>query len=229
MKIKTLIAFLIVNLGLASHILAQEKSPTQIGMASFYADKFEGKTTSNGEIYYHIKKTAAHRTLPFGTIVKVTNLKNNKFIVVRINDRGPFTDNRIIDLSKSSAQKLDFVKEGIAKVKVEVIANTSNLPDKKPIKQIISGSTYYKLDSKLEKPKGKGIQIGSYSDDESIIKQIANLKLDTKQNIYIEIAKVKDQKVYRVIVGNLVDLEELTKLKKSLKKKFPDCFIIEYK
>lgn len=93
----------------------------QEGKASFYADKFEGRTTASGERYSHNKSTCAHLSLPFGTLVKVTNLSNDKSIVVRVNDRGPFVPNRIIDLSLSAAQKLDFVKEGITDVKVEVV------------------------------------------------------------------------------------------------------------
>ena len=91
------------------------------GIASYYADKFVGRTTANGEIYKHTKLTAAHKKLPFGTKVKVTNLSNNKSVVVVINDRGPFVKGRIIDLSKSGAKKLDFVKQGITKVKIEIL------------------------------------------------------------------------------------------------------------
>ncbi len=91
------------------------------GIASFYADKFVGRTTASGEKYKHNKLTAAHKTLPFGTKVKVTNLSNKKSVVVIINDRGPFVKGRIIDLSKSAAKKLDFINQGITKVKIKVL------------------------------------------------------------------------------------------------------------
>lgn len=91
------------------------------GVASYYADKFVGRTTANGEIYEHTKLTAAHKKLPFGTKVKVTNLSNKKTIIVVINDRGPFVKDRIIDLSKSGAKKLDFINQGITKVKIEIL------------------------------------------------------------------------------------------------------------
>ncbi len=94
---------------------------TQTGKASFYADKFEGRPTASGEKYKHSKLTAAHKSLPFGTRVKVTNLANQKTVEVVINDRGPYVDGRIIDLSKSAAEALGFVNIGLADVQVEVI------------------------------------------------------------------------------------------------------------
>ncbi len=100
---------------------------TETGMASYYSDKFEGKTTASGELYRSSKMTAAHRTLPFGTQVKVTNLSNNKSVTVTVNDRGPFVKDRIIDLSKAAAVKLDYIDQGIAKVKIE---STSKTPKK---------------------------------------------------------------------------------------------------
>lgn len=99
----------------------------QEGKASFYADKFEGRTTASGERYSHSKSTCAHLSLPFGTLVKVTNLSNGKTVITRVNDRGPFVPNRIIDLSHSAATKLDFVKAGIADVKIEVIDNDGSM------------------------------------------------------------------------------------------------------
>lgn len=89
------------------------------GHASYYAAKFDGRKTANGEIFSNKKLTAAHRTLPFGTIVKVTNVKNNKSVVVRINDRGPYAKNRIIDLSHAAADSLGIIHAGWAMVKVE--------------------------------------------------------------------------------------------------------------
>lgn len=91
------------------------------GMASWYGKKFHGKKTANGEIYDMNTLTAAHLTLPMPSIVKVTNLENNKSIIVRINDRGPFAKNRIIDLSKKAAQILGFANQGTTKVRVELL------------------------------------------------------------------------------------------------------------
>ncbi len=91
------------------------------GYASYYAEKFHGKKTASGEIFDMNSLTAAHRTLPFGTICKVTNLENNKSVVVRINDRGPFIEGRILDLSKSAARAINGLATGIIKVKIEIL------------------------------------------------------------------------------------------------------------
>lgn len=91
------------------------------GKASYYADKFHGKYTASGEVFDMNKFTAAHRTLMFGTSVKVTNLWNNKSVVVRINDRGPFKGDRIIDLSKEAARKIGMLAAGVVDVKIEIL------------------------------------------------------------------------------------------------------------
>ncbi len=91
------------------------------GFASYYADKFHGRKTSSGEVFDMNGFTAAHRTLPFGTKVKVTNIKNGKSVVVKINDRGPFKEERIIDLSRAAAESIDMVNDGVAEVEIKVI------------------------------------------------------------------------------------------------------------
>jgi rare lipoprotein A len=91
------------------------------GQASFYADRYQSRKTASGERYDHGKRTAAHKTLPFGTRVKVTNIKNNKTVVVKINDRGPFVTGRIIDLSKSAFSRIGNTASGILPVTLEVI------------------------------------------------------------------------------------------------------------
>ena len=90
-------------------------------MASWYGDPFNGRRAANGEIYDMYQLTAAHRTLPFGAIVRVTNLRNGKEIEVRITDRGPFVANRVIDLSLAAAQAIDMVGPGTAPVRLEIL------------------------------------------------------------------------------------------------------------
>lgn len=87
------------------------------GEASYYADKFHGKKTASGEVFNQYKLTCAHKTLPFGTKLEVTNLKNNKTVTVVVNDRGPFVSGRVVDLSKAAAKKIDMIKYGVVKVK----------------------------------------------------------------------------------------------------------------
>jgi len=92
------------------------------GLASYYSSKLEGRKTASGEIFSNSLLTAAHPTLPFGTKVKVTCLANNRSVVVRINDRGPFhSKKRIIDLSQSAARELGIIKKGVARVRIEVL------------------------------------------------------------------------------------------------------------
>ena len=91
------------------------------GVSSFYAEDFHGKLTANGEVYDMYGLTAAHKTLPLNTIVRVTNLVNNKSLILRINDRGPYVKGRILDCSYGAAKKLDFIVQGTTDVKIEVI------------------------------------------------------------------------------------------------------------
>lgn len=102
-------------------VFASSKNFQQIGNASWYGPGFHGKLTANGEVYNMHAMTAAHKTLPLGCKVQVTNLNNGRKIIVRINDRGPFHGGRIIDLSKAAAKKLDILKSGYAKVHVKII------------------------------------------------------------------------------------------------------------
>lgn len=91
------------------------------GVSSYYAHDFHGKQTSNGEIFDMNALTAAHRTFPFGTKVRVTNLENNKTVIVRVNDRGPFKEGRILDLSMGAAKEIDLIRTGTARVRLEVL------------------------------------------------------------------------------------------------------------
>ena len=91
------------------------------GVSSFYAEDFHGKLTANGEVYDMYGLTAAHKTLPLNTIVRVTNISNNKSLILRINDRGPYVKGRILDCSYGAAKKLGFVNDGTADVKIKVI------------------------------------------------------------------------------------------------------------
>lgn len=93
-------------------------SGKETGLASYYAESYNGRKTANGEIFQSSKLTAAHKKLPFGTKVKVTNLVNGKTVKVRINDRGPFVAGRIIDLTKAAARKLDMLTAGVVKVEI---------------------------------------------------------------------------------------------------------------
>ncbi len=100
---------------------AQRAGHTETGEASFYAMKYQSRKTASGEVFDQSAKTAAHRTLPFGTRVQVTNTANDKSVTVRVNDRGPFVRGRVIDLSQSAFKSIGNVSDGIIPVKIEVV------------------------------------------------------------------------------------------------------------
>ena len=100
-------------------LLSCSRSIIETGNASYYADKFEGKKTASGATFHQRKLTAAHKTLPFGTKIKVTNVTTGKTVKVKVNDRGPFVAGRIIDLSKRAAEKIGLVQKGILQVEIK--------------------------------------------------------------------------------------------------------------
>lgn len=102
-------------------------SETFVGNASWYGRKFHGKLTASGEPYDMAALTAAHQTLPFGSRVRVTNLANRRSVIVTINDRGPFAEDRLIDLSHAAAKQLGIVEDGVAEVRLEVLAESSDV------------------------------------------------------------------------------------------------------
>ncbi|PQJ62720.1 septal ring lytic transglycosylase RlpA family protein [Photobacterium angustum] len=109
------------NTELTKKTVLNHSHHTEYGKASYYANKYQGRKTASGQRFDQNKPTAAHRTLPFGTKVKVTNLANSKSVVVTVNDRGPFTKGRVIDLSRSAFSAIGNTASGVLKVKVETL------------------------------------------------------------------------------------------------------------
>ncbi|GAB3239078.1 hypothetical protein GCM10027346_32040 [Hymenobacter seoulensis] len=107
--------------GLLASCAGSSGTFTQSGKASFYADKFEGRKTASGTVYRGGQRTAAHNTLPFGTVVRVTNPRNHRSVKVTVTDRGPHAKGRIIDLSKKAARKIDIIDAGVAPVELKVV------------------------------------------------------------------------------------------------------------
>jgi rare lipoprotein A len=124
--------FVLTGCARKHHVPASTAPPPQIlsgetGLASWYGHPYHGRAASNGEIYDMEKLTAAHRTLPFGTMVHVINLANNKSVDVRIIDRGPFIEGRVIDLSHAAAQAIDLIGPGIAEVRLDILSAPPNI------------------------------------------------------------------------------------------------------
>jgi len=181
-------------------------------MASYYADKFHGRKTASGTKYHKNKYTAAHRSLPFNTKVKVTNMSNDSSVIVTITDRGPYAKGRIIDLSYCAARELNFIKKGITKVKIEILSDSlppipniltseTVLPDTTAI-SIPSTPGVYDINFKAAKLKGYYIQAGSYKNPETLSEEMFSLqkKIDST-SIYIEVITIKNTIINRLLIG----------------------------
>lgn len=223
---RSIIAFVV-----ASAMIQSAFGQVQTGKASFYADKFEGNPTASGEKYKHSKLTAAHRSLPFGTRVRVTNLGNEKTVDVVVNDRGPYVDGRVIDLSKSAAEKLDFINAGLAEVRVEVL----DAGDGKGGGQIVpvdhvavEEKEYYDFEvSKLD-PEGFGVQIGTYQELVNLMRLADNLKMSYRKKVNVQVKVVNGVKYYSLMLGEFSSRKKATQFASDVKKKFPDAFVVEY-
>ena len=134
MKSKLGLLALLLALGTTA-LHSQSVGTRETGLAAVYADDLHGNITASGQVYDKDKLTAAHKTLPFGTMIKVTNPKNNKSITLRVNDRGPVQQNRILDISPAAAAKLGFSKLVMREVELEVIEVGSGKTWKQPPQQ----------------------------------------------------------------------------------------------
>jgi rare lipoprotein A len=203
----------------------------QTGKASYYADKFEGQPTASGEKYRHNKLTAAHKTLPFGTKVRVTNLSNNLSVEVVINDRGPYVDDRIIDLSKSAAEKLGFVTHGLAEVKLEVI-DPGDGKTSDPVRVIgnvsVDEKEFYNFEISRAKPSGFGVQVGTYQELVNLMRLTDNLKKSYQKKVTVQVKIINGVKYYSLILGQFPGRQKAEAFREELRKKFPDAFIVEY-
>lgn len=163
----------------------------QKGMASWYGTKFHGRRASSGETYNMYAMTAAHKTLPLPSYVEVKNLDNGRTAVVKVNDRGPFHDNRIIDLSYAAATKLGVVATGTAPVEIRVV-------DKGVIDEY-KGSG---IDNEYVNANGKlYVQIAAFSTEDSALKMIADLRDKNFQSARIHVDKKNGKLIYRVRIG----------------------------
>ena len=197
-----------------------ETGETMSGIASWYGPDFHGKLTSNGETYNMYDMTAAHKTLPMNTIVKVTNLENGLKTVVRINDRGPFVGTRIIDLSNTAAKEIGMLNAGTASVKVEVLGYyNSNLNDANDIGSPINKNK--KIDvaaptidprpvEKKELPEASyALQIASFSKIESAIKTQEAYKDTNGYRAEIKDMENENGRIFKVWIKGFKSAQEV--------------------
>ncbi|MCK5041733.1 MAG: septal ring lytic transglycosylase RlpA family protein [Sphingomonadales bacterium] len=170
-----------------------EPNYTEVGFASWYGPQFHGKDTANGEVFDMNQLTAAHRTLPLPSYVRVTNLSNGRSVVLRVNDRGPFANERILDVSRRGAQMLGFEQKGVQRVRVEVVdpsgrsraENRTDEPERSV--QVAAAMEYF-------------VQVASFNNRQSANRLLNEID-DVVDNSYVESASVRGDVVYRVRVG----------------------------
>ncbi len=195
------------------------------GIASWYGPKFHGKLTANGEIYNQYALTAAHKTLPLPSAVRVTNLKNNKSIVLRINDRGPFVNDRIIDLSSKAADILDLKREGTGLVRVQILREKSLYLEK-----LAKQGSFPEINDLKETelpsitiPRKVTVKIKDTKNQKIVTKKINyNLKnLNKEYKIYIKLASFSSKKNAEIMKKKVsyidkVKIYKIYKLNKTL-------------
>lgn len=197
-------------LGHTYHVLQSNRGYVERGIASWYGTKFHGHTTSNGEVYSMYKMTAAHKTLPIPSYVQVTNLENGRKVIVRINDRGPFHPNRIIDLSYVAAKKLGIAETGTGLVEIRSIDPRYWRPERfepTPVKAAYRAP--------LKATNTLYIQAGAFASryNAEQLKKKLDVLLPRRN---VQLAYLPSDKLYRVRVGPLTSVDEADKVAQTI-------------
>ena len=188
-------------LGRRYYVLASADGYMERGVASWYGPSFHGGSTSSGESYDMYGMSAAHKTLPLPTYARVTNLKNGRSVVVRINDRGPFVANRLIDLSYSAALQLDMIREGTTLV--EVRALTPGIPDNL-------------TRSAQSPPPALYVQAGAFADAHNAERLLARLQAAGLPGVFVTLPGEGKQSLYRVRLGPVASVAQFDELSARL-------------
>ncbi|MEE4660523.1 MAG: septal ring lytic transglycosylase RlpA family protein [Halieaceae bacterium] len=190
--------------GQAYHVMESGRGYRETGFASWYGRKFHGRRTANGEVFNAYRASAAHRSLPLPAYVRVTNLENQRSMIVRVNDRGPFHPDRIIDLSYAAAVKLGFADQGTARVEVEAI-DVAGSRDLRPGAQLASAADarahHYHF-----------IQVGAFSERERAESTASQLRAQLDATVSVSEALLGDRVFYRVRLGPVTRAEQLVAL-----------------
>lgn len=196
-------------------VMKSGKGHVERGLASWYGPGFHSERTSSGEPYDMYAMTAAHKTLPIPAYVRVTNLENGRSVVVRVNDRGPFVGERIIDLSYTAASKLDMLRAGTARVEIRVLDARSNTSSQSialtPPTQLPTGT-----------PTGTAtgsrfLQVGSFGSSANASALVGRLTAAGISGASVREARVGDRLLYRVRVGPVVDAGQAARLTEQLR------------
>ena len=176
------------------------------GLASWYGAKFHGHLTSNGEIYSMFGMTAAHKSLPIPTYVKVTNLNNGRHVIVRVNDRGPFHGERLIDLSYAAAVKLGYAKQGTALVRIEAIdpvAWNRSKPAVMPVVTVAPGQELF-------------LQVGAFVDINSALRLKQRLQVLTDVSVVVALDQRHTPALHKVHAGPLSNMSSAQQLRELI-------------
>lgn len=194
------------------YTLASSKDYQAQGTASWYGTKFHGKRTSSGEPYDLYGMTAAHKTLPLPTYVEVTNLDNGRSVIVKVNDRGPFHDDRLIDLSYTAASKLDILATGTGKVKVRAIDTGEPPPTLAP-----TAAQPFLQESDLAEGETLYLQVGAFSSQENAIRMQNEIQSQNIGTVRIVEVTVNNRILYKVQVGPFASIREADQVTRALK------------
>lgn len=205
----------------------------ETGLASWYGLPFDGRRTANGEVFDMRQLTAAHRTMPFGTWVEVTNLRTNRKVNVRITDRGPFVGGRIIDLSMGAAREIDMLASGVDRVKLRVISapreaeQLATAPEKV---MKVASITKKPIEPATPEPlpaaqaKGFAVQVAAFQNLASATRLRDRLR--ASYGMADVVARDSVPTVYRVLVGNVPAEEDAQALLLRLQTEFKDSFVV---
>ncbi len=223
MKKKSIV--LLVMLALSVCVFADEVFKTNV-VASYYADKFHGRKTSNGEIFNMYALTAAHKTLPFNTLVKVTNLDNGQSVTVRINDRGPFVKGREIDLSKAAAVQLGMIKTGTARVSLSIVdEKSSSTNSSSSLASTETKAKGWQLYADTSTHQVWDIQLGAYTQRSNA----ENMARKLQAAGFTNVAYQSIDNVTRVVLRNIETDNVQSYLQQLESKGFSDYFVRERK
>jgi rare lipoprotein A len=188
------------------------------GVASWYGKKFHGNLTSNREPYDMYAMTAAHKTLPLPTYVRVRNLRNDKSIIVRVNDRGPFVHNRIIDLSYAAAIKLDMIKDGTSLVEVTAISFDQPAGDRPTRTSTPSAAPPVPAGVPQPAPADHQVyvQVGAFGDRSNAERRLGALSLAGIKGAFIHEERARDRVLFRVRIGPVADVVQYDVLVEEL-------------
>ena len=186
--------------GVSYEILEDYRNYRERGTASWYGSKFHGHETSNGEVFDLYAASAAHKTLPIPCYARVTNLANGRSVVVRVNDRGPFHGDRLIDLSYGAAVKLGYMEHGTAEVEVAVL-NIAGVDDRRG-----APGTHYRF-----------LQLGAFGAESSALQLQAELQAFLQVPVSVSEVDTSDRLLYRVRVGPVANAEQLAMVQQQLR------------